>query len=90
MRRTCPSQLHLLFRAFITTFIVGFRASSWMVLPEIVAGILDAAVANGATCAFSASWAPLAMCLPPQQPGGPQSARAHSGAGKTAVVATLR
>ncbi len=35
MRRTCPSQLHLLSRAFITTFIVGFRASPWMVLPLI-------------------------------------------------------
>ncbi len=34
-------------------------------------------------CVFSASWAPLARCLPPQQPGGPQSARAHSGAGKS-------
>ncbi len=43
MRRTCPSQLHLLSRAFIATFIVGFRASSWMVLPVIVASILDAA-----------------------------------------------
>ncbi len=35
MRKTCPSQLRLLSRAFITTFIVGFRASSWMVLPVI-------------------------------------------------------
>ncbi len=43
MRRTCPSQLHLLSLAFVTTFIVGFRASSWMVLPVIVASILDAA-----------------------------------------------
>ncbi len=73
MRRTCPSQLHLLSRAFITTFILGFRASSRMVLPVIC-------VANGATCVFSASWAPLARV---QQPGGPQRARAHSGAGKT-------
>ncbi len=35
MRRTCPSQLHLLSRAFITTFTVRFRASSWMVLPRL-------------------------------------------------------
>ncbi len=42
MRRTCPSQLHLLSRAFITTFTVGFRASSSTVLPVIVASILDA------------------------------------------------
>ncbi len=43
MRRMCLSQLHLLSRAFITTIIVGFRASSWMVLPVIVTSILDAA-----------------------------------------------
>ncbi len=42
MRRTGPSQLHLLSRAFITTFTVGFRASSLMTLPVIVASIFDA------------------------------------------------
>ncbi len=43
MRRICPSQLHLLSRAFITKCIVGFWASSWMVLPVMVESILDAA-----------------------------------------------
>ncbi len=43
MRRTCPTQLHLLSRASSLRFIVGFRVSSWMVLPVIVASILDAA-----------------------------------------------
>ncbi len=43
MHWTCPSQLHLLSRAFITTFLVEFRASFWMVLPVIVTSFLDAA-----------------------------------------------
>ncbi len=29
------------------------------------------------------------MCLPPQQPGGPQSARANSGAGKTTDILSI-
>ncbi len=37
------------------------------------------------TCAFSASWAPLARCLPPQQQRGPQNAQAPSGAGKPSL-----
>ncbi len=40
MHKTCPSQLHVLSRDFITTFIVGFRASSWMVLPVIASSIV--------------------------------------------------
>ncbi len=33
-RRTCPNQPHLLSRAFITTFIVGFRASKGSLATE--------------------------------------------------------
>ncbi len=36
--------------------------------------------ANDATLVFAAFWAPLARCLPPQQPGEAQSARTQSGA----------
>ncbi len=43
MQYTCVRKLHLLSHAFTATFIVGFRASYWMVLLEIAASVLDAA-----------------------------------------------
>ncbi len=64
MLRTCPNQLHRLSRAFNATLIVGFLASSAIVLPVILASILDPAPFSVPLPGYHENYYTIAVSVP--------------------------